>query len=113
MGRGGTKSGDAMARASWLFSFLEHPGAKFFLRKRGLGTKAKKMADIMLAGLAGASLSGMPHAVMVQLSDSNRVWNWALSWCRQVSTRPGTLAQHPFSSEVMVIPSLSLTVSWD
>ena len=25
-------------------------------------------------------LSEMPHAVMVQLSDSNRVWNWALSW---------------------------------
>jgi hypothetical protein len=25
-------------------------------------------------------ISRMPHTVMIQLSDSNRVWNWALSW---------------------------------
>jgi hypothetical protein len=47
------------------------------------------------------------------VSDSKRVWNWALSWCRQFSTRPGMLDQRPFSREVMVIPSFSLTVSWD
>jgi hypothetical protein len=79
-GAEGRKAGDAMGRASWHFPFLGHPGAKFFPGNAGSVQKRRKSLTSCWRSSRPLPISGMPHAVMVQLSDSNRVWNWALSW---------------------------------
>ena len=76
----GRKTGDAMDRASWHLPFLGHPSAKFFLGNAGSVQKRRKSLTSCWQSSRPLPISGMPQAVMVQLSDSNRVWNWALSW---------------------------------
>ena len=68
-----SKLATAVPGASWR-EILE-----FFLETR-VRYKSEEIADLRLAELAAAPLWERAHAVRIQLSDSKRVWNWALSW---------------------------------
>jgi hypothetical protein len=57
----------AIPRALWREIFPGNVGSV---------SKAKKIADLVLAELAATPHFGNAEAVMVQPADSNRVWNW-------------------------------------
>jgi hypothetical protein len=78
------KRGDAMGRASWRWSFLGDPGARFFGKKRCPGTKREENASPKEKLLDSSPPAIVPGSRRRHFGDhdspasgSNRLGEWA------------------------------------